>query len=495
MNDSCQVVVVRRRGGLWSRRVVACGLLVCAAVTQAAPAWDVFNSEASVPPAPASPMLAGQPEWDCASPVSTAPLRLDQAVVFALCRNPATRKAWADVKARAAGAGVATAQYLPTVSINMQNLRQKSETVVKDYPPLSSSRSGWTHNESISLNWLLYDFGARGAALENAEALLGAALASQEAALQTTFATVAAHYYAAQAAKGKLVAAVEAERIASDSFAAAARRVEHGVASVTDQLQAETARVQATLRRVRAEAELRAAQGVLLADLTLSPSQRIVLTDIEEGAMAGPPFQSSVEALMAEATERHPSVVAAKAQWNAAKAKEAQIAAEGLPKLSLTSRYGRNNQPVSSGFGANSFPAQGREFYIGVQLQIPLFEGFSRNYQIREAAAERQRQGEALAEVRQGVGLEVWKSYQALQASTENIRHSAELRTIADKSFEAARRRYVMGVGSILELLNAQNALTDANQLRIDALAEWRSARLQLAEKLGRLGMWQLGEE
>ena len=85
---------------------------------------------------------------------------------------------------------------------------------------------------------------------------------------------------------------------------------------------------------------------------------------------------------------------------NAAKAKEAQIAAEGLPKLSLTSRYGRNNQPVSSGFGANSFPAQGREFYIGVQLQIPLFEGFSRNYQIREAAAERQRQGEALAEVR-----------------------------------------------------------------------------------------------
>ncbi|CAB3921486.1 Outer membrane protein OprM [Achromobacter anxifer] len=491
MNDSGGVEA-RRRGGIWSGCVVACVLWVCFTVAQAAPTWDVFNTEVGVPPAPASLMLAGQPGRDCASQVLADPLRLDQAVVLALCRNPATRKAWADVRARAAGAGVATAQYLPTVSINTQNIRQKSDTVVKDYPPLSSSRSGWTHNQSISLNWLLYDFGARGAALENAEALLGAALASQEVALQATFATVATDYYAAQAAKGKLAAAVEAEKIASDSFGAAVRRVEHGVASVADQLQAETAKVQATLRRVRAEAELRAAQGVLLAGMTLSPSQQVVLPDIEEGAMAGPAFQSSVDALMAEATERHPSVVAAKAQWNAAKAKEAQVAAEGLPKLSLTSRYGRNNQPVSSGFGANSFPAQGREFYIGVQLQIPLFEGFSRNYQIREAAAERQRQGEALAEVRQGVGLAVWKSYQALQASTENVRHSAELRSIAEKSFEAAKRRYVMGVGSMLELLSAQNALTDANQLRIEAVAEWRSARLQLAEKLGQLGMWQL---
>lgn len=77
----------------------------------------------------------------------------------------------------------------------------------------------------MSLNWVLYDFGGRKAALANATALLAAAKASQEAALEKAFADVAKDYYSAQAAQGALVAAEEIEQTANDSFKAATTRV------------------------------------------------------------------------------------------------------------------------------------------------------------------------------------------------------------------------------------------------------------------------------
>jgi outer membrane protein len=52
-----------------------------------------------------------------------------------------------------------------------------------------------------------------------------------------------------------------------------------------------------------------------------------------------------------------------------------------------------------------------------------------------------------------------------------------------------------VGVGNILELLNAQSSLAAAKRERIQSLTDWRSARLQLAAKLGRLGMSSITDE
>ncbi|NPT62392.1 TolC family protein [Paraburkholderia elongata] len=92
-----------------------------------------------------------------------------------------------------------------------------------------------------------------------------------------------------------------------------------------------------------------------------------------------------------------------------------------------------------------------------------------------------------LDEARQQVGLDVWKSYQALQTGIENVGNAAALLQIAHRSFDAAKRRYAAGVGNMLELLNAQSSLSDANRQRIQVLTDWRAARLDLAAKMGRL--------
>ncbi|KVS67644.1 hypothetical protein WK41_21900 [Burkholderia cepacia] len=87
-------------------------------------------------------------------------------------------------------------------------------------------------------------------------------------------------------------------------------------------------------------------------------------------------------------------------------------------------------------------------------------------------------------------GRSVWKSYQRLQTDTENLGNSKDLLEDARRALDIARGRYKAGVGTFTELLNAQAALNDARKQRVLAVSKWRTARLKLAESLGKLGLW-----
>ncbi|MFM0598157.1 TolC family protein [Paraburkholderia dilworthii] len=447
-------------------------------------------------PVTAAAALPGIGAGICTFGPLASPLPLQDAVERALCNNPKTREAWAQVKIQAAGVGVSRAAYLPTVSATWQGVRDDTATNVTGFPQYSSDyRTSVLKTDSVSLNWVLYDFGGRKAALANATALLAAARASEQAALQTAFANVAKDYYAAQAAQGAFVASQEIERTASDSFKAATVRVDKGIAPITDELQAQTSWAEAVVNRTKAQGDWQTALGTLASDMDLDPSVPITLPDVGDGVVPDSEFNDSVADLIQEAKRSHPSVIAAEQQVEAALAKASQTRAEGLPSLSLVAKYSQNNEPTTLAVGVPQFPATGHEWYLGFQLTIPIFEGFGRTYQIRQAEAQTELQRDTLDEVQQQVGLDVWTSYQALQAATHNLDNSAMLLDVARRSYTAAQRRYQVGVGSILELLNAQSSLAGAKRQRIQALTDWRSARLQLAAKLGKLGMWNIASE
>lgn len=219
----------------------------------------------------------------------------------------------------------------------------------------------------------------------------------------------------------------------------------------------------------------------------------MTLPDVGDGVAPTHEFEESVASLIEEARRTHPGVAAAESQLSAARAKIDQSRAEGLPRLSLVAQYNYNNQPTSLQLGYPVFPACHREWYLGLQVTIPVFAGFARTYQIRQAEAQTELQQDLLNEARQQAGLDVWTSDQSLRGATKNLDNSATLLTLAQRSYAAAQRRYQASVGGILELLVAQSALANAKKQRIQALTDWRSARLQLAAKLGRLGMWNIG--
>ena len=107
-------------------------------------------------------------------------------------------------------------------------------------------------------------------------------------------------------------------------------------------------------------------------------------------------FDETVSELMTRAQLEHPSVLEAQAQLRALEAKVEQTRAEGLPSISVVAKSNHNNQPVSPSIGQPQYPASGRDWSVAVQVNIPIFEGFARTYQVRQTQAQVELQGVAL---------------------------------------------------------------------------------------------------
>lgn len=73
-------------------------------------------------------------------------------------------------------------------------------------------------NAALTLSWLLYDFGARSASLENARQFLAAASHSLDATVQSVFLAAMQGYYNAQAARAVVQAALESEKPARKAW-------------------------------------------------------------------------------------------------------------------------------------------------------------------------------------------------------------------------------------------------------------------------------------
>ena len=457
-------------------------------------AWDLYPTDPlranrHVASSPAKAELADALGNPCKLAPLPARIDLPRAAEYALCANPKTRVAWANVKALAAQVGGAEAAYLPTLSGTVLAARDHSLSEVPRAPIFNADNPTHYRSETASLSWLIYDFGARSAALEQARSLLDAAQASQDAAIQTVLTTVAHDYYTASAAQAILDSTTQIEQASRKSLLAATERVKGGVAPITDQLQAQTAHAQAVFNHAKAEGEVRMALGTLLLDLGVAPNINVELAGDSDPNTEIARSDAAIASLLDDAQRDHPSLVAARANVDAAQAKVSQARAQGRPSLTLSSHVSHSTQPVSPSLGSAELPAIGRDRYVGVQLDIPLFEGLTRTYQIRQAQAQVEVQKANLADAEQQVAQEVWRSYQGLQTEVENLRNSATLLDSAQQSFDAAQHRYDRGVGNILELLSAQTALANAQQQRVQALADWRIGKVQLMGSLGRLSM------
>jgi outer membrane protein len=462
------------------------------ATTRTAISGDFFGTDVQVPKNPAAPMLAGANADDCRRQPVSSPLVLFDAIERALCESPKTRSAWAEIKVAAANLGISKSAYLPTLNGSVTYAYQHNVTEVSDEPQLESNYAKFVNEESLTLGWVLYDFGARSAAVRNSHQLLLAAQANHDVTLQSLFASTSKDYFSAQAAHANVLSKRRIEEVARDSLDAATARVAKGVAAVTDQLQANTAYAQAVYERAKAEGELRTTIGALAIDMSLSPDEALNLPEPDAGALPDTNFVRAVHDLLEDAQQTHPKVLAAAAQWQAALANIRFVRARGLPVVRLVGEADRSNQPVSASLGQPELPALSKENYIGLKIEIPLFDGINRDYQIRQAEAQADTQEQGLRDAQQQVAVGVWSSVQALRTDTDNLRNTDVVLQNARQAFDAAQHRYRSGVGNILETLNAQSTLSAAEQQWIQAQLDWRTARLQFAASLGALGMWAI---
>jgi outer membrane protein len=475
-----------KQKSVYARTALAVSVLLAASLAHAV---DPVAAREKVPTPTATAtgmMAAGAGEDPCRLPETSGPLSLVEVVERALCHNPQTRRAWANVRASSAQVGVQRSAYLPALTGTLGSSRENGNTSLQALAGPSAGIEATRRDGSLNLAWVLFDFGLRSANLENARELLAAAGATHDATLQSVFLSAAQAYYDVLTSVGALEASKESEIYARNSFMAADAKHKAGAGTLADKLQAQTNYAQAILRRVKADGELKDAHGALAIAMGLNANTSLEVK-AENRELPNADFQKSVDALIEDAKRSHPVLIAAQAQLKAARAKVQSAKAEGLPSVSLNGSISRNDR-----LAARSFDTHSQNKSIGVQIKIPLFEGFGRAYHVRSAQAEVEARSADLENSEKQVSLDVWRSYQALLTETENLKATDELLRSAEQSFKVAEGGYRAGVGSILELLNAQSALAGAQQQRIQALSSWRTMRLQLAASLGNLGFWAI---
>ena len=412
-------------------------------------------------------------------------LSLWDIVDRALCNNPQTRIAWANAKVSAAQVGVARSAYLPSLSASAGDSRNRSDGGTRVGTDLLSGTTVYNaQSANLSAGYLLYDFGARDANLDNALQTLAAANFTQDATLQKVFLSALQAYYQLFAARAAVDAAAEAERSSLESLKAATARYDAGTATPADKLQAQTAYSQAKLNRIQAEGNAKNAEGALANAMGMDANRPLnyIAPTLKAPDEA---FDRNLDQLISDARRRRPDLAAAEAQLKAAQANVQAARAAGMPTVSLSADANYTGSSVSDPFRSQS---------IGISLSIPIFTGFNTTYQIRAAQAKVDSQAAQRDSLSLQVALDVWQAYQNLSTGIQAVRSSSDLVASAAESERVALGRYKAGAGTIIDLVTAQSALASARQQNIQALYSLSIFKATLAQALGRIDWDVLNE-
>ncbi|CAM8430487.1 TolC Outer membrane protein [Candidatus Methylopumilus planktonicus] len=401
----------------------------------------------------------------CSQKTYDKPLSLVEVTEAALCHNPQTREVYANAKVQSAQVGVARSLFFPSVTDTLSVTENKNRT---------TNYSNATNR--IVASYLLYDFGSRDANFENANQLLRAASASQNATVQTVLLTAVNAFYQVHANRAILNASIETERLSQESFKAAEAKYIAGVATPADKLQAQTSFANATLTKLRNEGTLKVAYGNL-ANVMGAPAN--INFQIADSKLDDIPelVDQDIDALIEQARLQRPDLMASEAQLKASLAKIEAVKADAKPKV----RIDASNQYDENSLGQTSQNTS----QLGIFLSIPLFEGYKPTFLIRSAEATAELNASKRDQLKLQVSLDVWTAYQNLKTANESITASNVLLLSAEESSRLALGRYKEGVGNIIDTLNAQSALANAKQQKIQSVLNWNIARTTLAQSIG----------
>ncbi|HMA66998.1 MAG TPA: TolC family protein [Desulfosalsimonadaceae bacterium] len=150
------------------------------------------------------------------------------------------------------------------------------------------------------------------------------------------------------------------------------------------------------------------------------------------------------------------------------------------PVISLQGAYGWSGAAGQTSGKGDEF---GDEGSIGLGVEIPLFEGGRVKAEIREQRAELAAAQKRLRELELQIRLEIETALADIESSEK--RAAALEKTIAQarESLRIEQQRYDLGKGTIVDVLDAQDALLGAETTYYEVLAELRTAmaRLKLA--------------
>lgn len=155
---------------------------------------------------------------------------------------------------------------------------------------------------------------------------------------------------------------------------------------------------------------------------------------------------------------------------------------ENLPKLSA---FGNHNISYQNDHFKDLFKISYRSTIIGLTLNIPIFSGFQQLNKIRQARIEVQKSQNNLVSAKNGIDLQIQQAQTQYQSGLESLSNQKSNIELANKVLRVSKIKYQEGVGSSIEVTQAQTALQEAENNYIQALFAILTSKVDLEAALG----------
>ena len=279
-----------------------------------------------------------------------------------------------------------------------------------------------------------------------------------------------------------LTAAEAAETALRKQFDFASKRLEVGLAPITD------------VHEARAQYDAARANSILARNAVQDAYQALVeITGTPVGNLKGLPddFQPSLpeqgdaDAWVGTALAQNPSLKAQEADLEAAEHNVGTARSGHYPTLGLTASYGKAIPGLydnPSFFGNNDANTS-----VGVTLNIPIFSGFATQSNVRSSLAQRDATADALEQTKRAIERNTRGAYQALVAGISEVEARRLALVSAQSAYEASQVGLEVGTRTVLDVLNNQRTLFSAQQAYAQAKYNFLQTRLLLEQSAGTL--------
>ena len=366
--------------------------------------------------------------------------------------------------------GQQTAAYYPTVSLSNQYETGQRTTI-------GNERASEAYSSQFSFNQTLYNFGKREGNVQAARETLGAVQQDYATTNQDIILSIKQAYYVYLGAQAIVV--VRKDTVRNRELLV---RQARGFFEVGTRARIDVARAEANL--YTAQADLIAAEnGVKIAWVTLRNAMGSPRLPEQLVAEDSPEVELSMNLAGARnvAYETRTELKSFEALRRASDQLIATARRGHLPDVLFDANWGRVSGESDQ---RNTFPLRAN-WSVGLSLNIPIFDGFRTTYRVDETLHNYYNLKAQEEDRRQLIALEVEQAYLRVVETQERIRANESAAKAAKENLDLAQGRYQVGVGSIIEVTDAETLYTDAQTTYVRSIYEYKIADAQLARSMG----------
>jgi outer membrane protein len=429
--------------------------------------------QATPPPATLSPIGPSKaPPPDLAGQT----VSLEEALAIALQAQPQIQARLYDYAAARFRVDQAFSPLLPQLTAQLSG-QHSSSTVLTTSPltgasvPVQVSRSlEDTLIAQVQLSQLLFDFGKSVASVDAARKL--AEVSRYDIELQRQLVTLAVKEAYTNTLFAQRLIRVQRQALERAELNLKSVRgfYDVGTRPKSDVVRAEVDVANARVDNIRADNAERLARVALNTSMGVAATTKFDLVD----NLVYVKVSDSAEDLVSEALKRRPEYAQAKLRIESSESLLKRSFRDFFPDVVGTGSYGAVRTDFNESWTA------------GISLNWSIFDGGNRLARYREAKANLEASQQRLKATELDISREVEQARSTVVETDERILAAQAAVASAQENFRLVQGRFDAGVGTILDLTDAQLALTQAQNAEAQALADFRIALARLDRALGR---------